>query len=109
LDDPGRQEVNLTATEARVSIPSDVLFHELDGEAVLLNLQTGKYFGLDPMGTRIWQLLVEHGSPAMAYNILLEEYDVDAERLETEMLSLVDQLAAHGLIRLDPVLDSHES
>ena len=99
----------MTANEARVSIPNDVLFHELDGEAVLLNLQTGKYFGLDPMGTRIWQLLVEHGSPGMAYNILLEEYDVDAKRLSTEMLALVDQLAAHGLIRLDLSLDYYES
>jgi len=99
----------LNPTEARVNIPGDVLFHELDGEAVLLNLQTGKYFGLDPMGTRIWQYLVEYGSPGTVYNKLLEEYDVDAERLRADLLALVDQLEAHGLIRLDPSLDNHES
>ena len=95
--------------ETRVSIPSDVLFHELDGEAVLLNLQTGKYFGLDPTGTRIWHFLVEYGSLSMAYNGMLDEYEVDEERLRADLLALVDQLAAHGLIRLDPPLDEHES
>ena len=99
----------MTGVEARVSIPSDVLFHELDGEAVLLNLQTGKYFGLDSTGTRIWNLLVEYGSPGMAYNMLLEEFDVDAKHLEADLLALVDQLVEHGLIQLDTPLDNDES
>ena len=95
--------------ETRVSIPSDVLFHELDGEAVLLNLQTGKYFGLDPTGSRIWHFLVEFGSLAMAYTRMLDEYDVDAERLRADLLVLVDRLAAHGLIQLETPLEDHES
>ena len=99
----------MTDIETRVSIPSDVLFHELDGEAVLLNLQTGKYFGLDPTGTRIWHFLVEYGSLGMAYTRLLDEYDVDAQRLRADMLALVDQLAAHGLIQLETPLVDHES
>jgi hypothetical protein len=95
--------------EDRVSIPSDVLFHELDGEAVLLNLQTGKYFGLDPTGTRIWHFLAEYGSPGMALNRMLVEYDVDAERLEADLLALCDQLAAQGLILPEPTLGDRES
>jgi len=42
-----------------IIIPDDVLFRELDGEAVLLNLKTGIYFGLNPVATRMWQLIVE--------------------------------------------------
>jgi len=99
----------MTDIETRVSIPNDVLFSESEGEAVLLNLQTGKFFGLDPTGTRIWHFLVESGSLGMAYTRMLDEYDVDAESLRADMLALADQLAAHGLIQLDTPLKNHES
>jgi hypothetical protein len=46
-----------------VRICDDVVFHDLQGELVLLNLKTGVYFGLDSVGTRIWHLIREHGSP----------------------------------------------
>ena len=91
----------MTDIETRVSIPNDVLFSESEGEAVLLNLQTGKFFGLDPTGTRIWHFLVESGSLGMAYTRMLDEYDVDAETLKADLLRLVDQLVAHGLIQLE--------
>jgi hypothetical protein len=91
----------LTSIETRIRIPSDVLFHNLDGEAVLLNLQSGKYFGLDSIGTRIWNLIAEHRTLPATYHTLLEEYDVDAERLKADLLALVDQLAAHGLVTLE--------
>ena len=45
--------------ESRIRINDDVLFQELHGEGVLLNLKTGVYFGLDPVGRRIWQLAQE--------------------------------------------------
>jgi len=47
--------------DSRVQANEGVLYQELQGEAVLLNLATGGYFGLDPVGTRIWQLLLENG------------------------------------------------
>jgi hypothetical protein len=98
----------MTGIEARVNIPKDVLFHDLDGEAVLLNVQSGKYFGLDSIGTRVWNLLVEHGSLSAAYQTVLEEYDVDADRLRSDLLALVDQLANNGLIQLDEGVDADE-
>jgi hypothetical protein len=45
-----------------VRINDDVVFRELEGEAVLLNLETGVYFGLNEVGTRIWSLLQERVS-----------------------------------------------
>jgi hypothetical protein len=99
----------MTEIEAQVSIPSEVLFNELDGEAVLLNLNSGKYFGLDQTGTRIWHFLVEYGSVELAYQKMFDEYDVEAERLRADLLSLVDQLTALGLIRLDRALEDRES
>ena len=78
-------------------IREEVVFRELGGEAVLLNLKTGAYFGLDPVGTRVWQLLVEHGSVAQVMDLLLGEYDVDRERLEHDLLELCGELCATGL------------
>jgi len=98
----------MTGIDARVSISDEVLFRDLDGEAVLLDLHSGKYFGLDPVGTRLWHLLAENGSLAMAYQTLLEEYDVDADRLQSDLLALVDRLVANGLIQLDGRTEAHE-
>ena len=94
--------------ETRISIPREVLFHNLDGEAVLLNLQNGKYFGLNQTGTHIWDLLVKHGNLAEVYQTLLDDYDVDAEQLKADLLTLAERLAANGLILLAGSLGDHE-
>lgn len=86
--------------QSKVSIPSDILFHELAGEAVLLNLDTGKYFGLDEIGTRLWSLLAEYGNMESAYYSLLKEYEVEAARLEGDLLNLVAELEANGLVKV---------
>ena len=91
----------MTTLHTRLSIPPDVIFHELSGEAVLLNLQSGKYFGLDEVGTRIWSLLAEHGTPAEIIRHLLKEYDVDEKRLSADLLRLVDELVEHGLLNIE--------
>ena len=85
-----------------VTIPSDVLFQELSGESVLLNLSSGKYYGLDEVGTRIWMVLGEHPKIADALPILLEEYEVDQERLSSDMNALIEDLLKHGLLQIKP-------
>ena len=66
----------MAALESRISVHQDVLFRDLGGEAVLLNLKTGRYYGLDEVGTRMWLLLTQHGRVEAAYRVLLDEYDV---------------------------------
>jgi hypothetical protein len=80
-----------------VKINPDVLFRELDGEAVLLSLETGIYYGLDPVGTTVWRLIGEHGSLRLVFDAMLREYDVEESVLERELLRLVNDLCAHGL------------
>jgi hypothetical protein len=82
-------------------IADNVVFRNLAGESVLLNLDTGTYFGLDAVGTRLWNLVAEHRSTAQVINILLSEYDVDEPRLQTDVNTLIDQLLAKGLLRTD--------
>jgi hypothetical protein len=84
--------------DSRVRILDDVLFQELQGEAVLLNLNTGVYFGLDPVGTRIWQLLQEDGALPTVAEALLREFDVAPEELTRDLLDLVCRMRQEGLL-----------
>jgi hypothetical protein len=85
-----------------IMIPDDVLFRELDGEAVLLNLKTGTYFGLNPVATRMWQLIAEQHSLARVLETLTGEYEADRAVLENDLLELGRQLCASGLCAIAP-------
>ena len=83
-----------------LSVPSEVLIQELDDEAVILNLNSARYFGLDPVGTRILTLLDESATIQEAYDRLLREYEVEPERCERELLTLLNKLADIRLIEV---------
>ncbi len=91
----------MTTLQSTIVVPEDVLFHELSGEAVLLNLTTGKYYGLDEVGTRMWQLILDQAKLESAYKILLDEYEVDEEQLASDLIHLIDSLAEQGLISVE--------
>jgi hypothetical protein len=76
----------------------DVLFQEVGGEAVLLKLASENYFGLDAIGTRIWTLLSKDPGLQRAFDILIEEYEVAPDVLESDLLALVDRMAEAGLV-----------
>ena len=93
-----RSDIGLSASATPAS---QVLFQELDGEAVLLNLESESYFGLDDVGTRIWQLLVEHAQLRRVYEQMQKEYDVEEDKLRTDILGLVTKLDEAGLITVE--------
>jgi hypothetical protein len=75
------------------------MFRDLDGEAVLLELGTGRYYSLNETGTRMWILLQEHGSVEAALPTLLDEYDVAEERLRKELHGFIGILASQDLLQ----------
>ena len=83
-----------------ITLSPDILHQELGGETVLLNLVTEHYFGLDPVGSRIWQVLGETGRAAAVIEALLTEYDVDEATLRTDVQRLIGELAGAGLVLL---------
>ena len=83
---------------SRVRVNDDVLFQELQGEAVVLNLKSGVYFGLDPVGTRIWQLFAAHESLSEIAHAIVAEYDVTEDRSAADLLALVTDLERNGLV-----------
>ncbi len=83
---------------ARVTLPEGVLVRELDGESVVLDLKSEKYFGLDEVGARMWTVLVGAESIQAAYESLLAEYDVEADRLRADLEKLIGELVENGLL-----------
>lgn len=84
--------------DKRVTVPPGVMFRDLDGEAVVLALDSGRYFGLNETGTRMWLLLLEHGSMEPVFRALQQEYEVAGELLERELTEFVNSLASEGLV-----------
>ena len=85
-----------------LSIPDDVVFEVLEGEAVVLNLETGIYFTLNPVGTRIWQLIEEHGDLAKVRDAMISEYEVGEEALDRDIEALMRELVEKGLVVSTP-------
>ena len=87
-------------TDQRVTIAPEVLFRIVGDEAVLLNLKTELYLGLDPVGTRMWHALKDAATIEAAYETLLAEYDVEAPRLRTDLDEFLGKLLAQKLIEI---------
>jgi hypothetical protein len=85
----------------RLTIPAEVMARQVGEELVILDLASGNYFGLDPVGARIWRLFTEGKLPIEVRDILLTEYDVGREQLEQDIGRLIDELSAKGLLKLD--------
>lgn len=81
-----------------ISVPDSVLVRELDGESVLLDVRSEKYFGLDEVGTRMWAALTRLGDTESACKALLEEFDVEPERLRADLEALLGELVDQGLL-----------
>ena len=82
-------------------VPSkNVLTQEVSGEMVLMDLSSEQYFGLDAVGTRVWNLLDQGASPADLLSILLREYEVEQQQLESDIEELLGQLLEAGLVRV---------
>ena len=84
----------------RVKILKDVVFREVEQEMVLLNLGTGAYYGLDPVGSRMWNLLAEKKNIREVLEIMLQEYEASTEDLQRDILHLVQELKTKGLVQV---------
>ena len=84
---------------------------DLEGEAAILNLKSGTYFGLDPVGATIWSLIVQPRRVVEIRNALVDQFDVEAERCSRDLLQLLGELNAHGLLQVldEPAPDGRGS
>ena len=85
----------------RASRSEQVLSQDVGGEAVLLDLASEQYFGLNQVGTRIWQLLATTPALAEVHRSLCAEFTVEADRIEHDLLTLVGELRDAGLVAVE--------
>jgi hypothetical protein len=86
----------------RAVVPAHVLIRHLDGESVLLNLESERYFGLDATGTRMWELVTSQPCIALALEKLQEEYEVEPDVLQSHLTQLMSGLVENGLLQVLP-------
>jgi len=84
--------------EDRVTVRDGVMFNRVGDEVVLLDLDSGTYFGLDSVGGRVWDLLTGTATIGETIETMLAEYEVDRGILERDVLRLVNELEEKGLI-----------
>lgn len=80
------------------NIPEYVVFQVLDGQAVVLNLDSGRYYGLNEVGTVFWQGLEQGQSLNQITDLLLEQYDVERAELQQDLSELVTALKQRKLL-----------
>ena len=73
---------------------------DLAGEAAILNVKSGVYYGLNPIGARIWNLVQQPRAVAEIQNAITDEYDVEPERAARDLVGLLEKLLAEGLIEV---------
>lgn len=84
--------------DVRLTRSNDVLVQEIGGEAVLLDLASEQYFGLNAVGTRIWELLDGERPLADIHRLLCTEFDADATAIEVDLMTLAVALLDSGLV-----------
>jgi hypothetical protein len=82
----------------KLKVPQQVLAREVGTEVVILDLASGTYFGLDPVGARVWQLITAGSTPQEVCAALTEEYEVDRETAERDVGELIGELQRRGLV-----------
>ena len=92
------QTMNLNQT---IALSPDVVSQKVSEETVLLDLESENYFGLDEVGTRIWQLIKETNELQSIFDTLLEEYDISEARLQLDLTTLLTEIEGLGLVTLE--------
>jgi len=85
----------------KVTFAETVFAQEVDGEMVLLDMESENYFGLDEVGTSIWQAMQEKETLKEVLEVLLEQYEVEAEMLENDLSDFVGKLVESGLVKVE--------
>ena len=82
----------------KVTIPAQVMAREVGDETVILDLANGTYYGLDPVGARIWQLMAEGQTLMQVCELMLADFEVTREVIEHDVLALVQTLLERQLV-----------
>ena len=84
----------------RIILNQELLQSEIDGETIMMSIDNGKYYGLNTVASRIWEIIKEEPLFAEIVEKLLSEYDIDKAQCETETKDFLVKLIENKLIKL---------
>jgi hypothetical protein len=84
-----------------VVVADEVVSCDLDGEAAILDLKDGIYYGLDPVGAKIWNLIQKPIILKEIIKIILDEYDVNKDQCTNDIFELIEELLDNRLVKVD--------
>jgi Coenzyme PQQ synthesis protein D (PqqD) len=97
----GKEAMTPTISDRSIVVAAkDQVSCDLAGEAAILNMKNGVYYGLDALGARIWNLMQEPRAVSEIQNTITGEYDVEPERCARDLFGLLEKLLAEGLIEV---------
>ena len=89
------------STESIVSQTEDIVANDIDDEKVMMNVEKGQYYGLDPIGSRVWELIERPIRVSELIDALAPKYDVDRETCERDVLAFLEELREDGILRVE--------
>jgi len=89
-----------TAGSTRFEIPADVVARDVAGEIMILHLGKAVYFGLNDVGSRVWQLIEERGDLDAVCAAMAKEFDAPLEQIRGDVVALTTQLVQKGLLNV---------
>ena len=84
--------------DTRLSVPPQVMSRLVGDETVLLDLESGMYFGLEGVGQRIWESIGEGLTLAETAAVIVSEYDVEENQARSDVVEFVSDLVERGLL-----------
>ena len=91
---------SMISTTTQVKAGADQVSCELNEETAILDMKTGVYYGLDPVGARVWELIQQPQTADAVVQQLLDEYEVAAEDCTRDVLALLTDMREHKLIEI---------
>ena len=87
--------------ESQISQIKDIIASDIDDEKVMMSVEKGQYYGLDPVGSRVWELIEEPIKVSAVIDALLLKYDVEREVCERDVLAFLEDLYKDGILEVE--------
>ena len=95
-----QKEATKILADSTVRVSEEQVSCDLGGESAILNLSNGVYYGLDPLGARIWELIQQPRTVNEVKDAILDEYDVEPDVAERDLVALLTHLSDEGLVQV---------
>jgi len=91
---------NFITNDTRVVRDKEIIFQDIQDELIILNIKDENYLGLDNVGTRFWNILLNSSTTKDAYDKIMQEYDVEPNTLRTDLNSFISELIENKLVKI---------